>query len=110
MPAQLPDLWLRAALLRGAPVRHEPSHSLPGYSFNEVSPSTESHRLVSFISLGHCMNSVHMRGRSMAYVHSPYGCLAHIFVCCECTNNCARAWRLLIQLQLDQEKDARLSR
>ena len=55
MPAQLPDLWLRAPLLRGAPVRHKSSDSLPGHSFNEVSPSFESCCLESFISLGHCM-------------------------------------------------------
>ena len=51
MPAQLPDLRLRAPLLRGPSVRHEPSDSLPGHSFNEVSPSFQS-----FISLGRCMD------------------------------------------------------
>ena len=54
MPAPFSDLWLRAPLLRGASVRHKSSDSLPGYSFNEVSPSFESYRLESFISLGHC--------------------------------------------------------
>ena len=55
MPAQFPDLWLRAPLLRGASVRHKPSDSLPGHSFNEVSPSFTSDCLESFISLGHCL-------------------------------------------------------
>ena len=68
MPAQLPDLWLRAPLLRGASVRHEPSDSLPGYSFNEVSPSTESYRLKSFISLGHCFEDCTYEAPLMAHV------------------------------------------
>ena len=35
---------------------------------------------------------------------------ARISVCHECSAKCIKPWRLLIQLQVDQEQDGRLSR